>query len=105
MEVDVAQMRRAGMKIRTIGMDAQNYLAREKGSLEFGSQGNEGFATMAALKSAVDKLHRQSSRLAADSQETAANVNRAADAHQVNERAQADNFTNNLNALTSLVGP
>ena len=94
MEVDESTLRRASAKIRTIGHDAQAYLDREKAALDFGSQGNEGFATMQALKSTVEKLHRAASRLAADSTETGDN-----------KRVQKQNMDANLRALTTLRTP
>ncbi|HEY1178924.1 MAG TPA: type VII secretion target [Phytomonospora sp.] len=105
MEVDESKMRRASAKIRTIGHDAQAYLDREKAALDFGSQGNDGFGTMQALKSTVDKLHQAASRLASDSTETGDNITRAADNHRENERVQKQNIDANLRALTTLRTP
>lgn len=102
MEVDESKMRRASAKIRTIGHDAQAYLDREKAALDFGSQGNEGFGTMQALKSTVDKLHQAATRLASDSTETGDNVTRAADNHRNNERVQKENLDANLRDLNTL---
>ena len=105
MEVDETQMRRVAAKVRTIGNDAQAALDKEKPALDFGSQGNEGFAAMAALKSAVDKLHHAASRLAQDSRTTGESINRAADNHRANEQAQRDNFANGLRELTTFQAP
>ncbi|MEV0647883.1 hypothetical protein AB0I28_21710 [Phytomonospora sp. NPDC050363] len=102
MEVDESKMRRASTRIRTIGHDAAAYLDKEKATLDFGSQGNEGFGTVQALKACVDKLHNAATRLAQDSRETGDNISRAADNHRANENAQKQAMENNLRDLTTL---
>lgn len=87
MKIDHAKVKGLGGRVRAIGRDTQNQVARISPSLEQGVRGNTGFDAVAVLRHTLDGLAVRTTGLALAAQVTGAQVGIAADRHAANDGA------------------